>query len=300
MIRRQTQCADERQDRQYSELPGRVGRRFSMPGTPLAETLERVSVLEIGGTNLSARLGVPDEPGWVTTAELAADGGLLDELLDRVGRAYKTDDRAVMGTLFLRGYLWRILISAVAAFLIDRRLPGLGPENVALHFDENGRAAGLAFVERSFAALPADRDAVHSDARVFATEDALLAWLRDQLEGHLTNHISSLRSLRVRRGTRVLWGAAVDVCAEAFMFVGRELRREGEACSLGGRLLAGPSPLSGPTNYFVLEYDGRSELTRVRNTCCLYYKVGDGACFTCPRISNEERLRRLAEEHQEL
>jgi hypothetical protein len=244
---------------------------------------------------VSARLGVPDEPGWVTPADLVADGALLDDLLRRIGRAYGTDGRAVMGTLFLRGYLWRMLVLAVAAFLTDRRLPDIGVENVALCFDGDGYAAGLAFREGRFAVLPDDPDARHPDARVSLSEDALLVWLRGRLEGHLPGLISTLRSLRVRRGTRVLWGAAVDVCAEAFMFVGRDLGCEGEACEFAGRLLAGPSPLCGPTNYFVLEHDGKPEPTRVRNTCCLYYKIGDGACFTCPRTPNAERLQRMAQ-----
>lgn len=78
------------------------------------------------------------------------------------------------------------------------------------------------------------------------------------------------------------------------MFVGQRLGREVEALGFAEKLLAGPSPLSGPTNFFVLEQDGRPKTTRVRNTCCLYYKAGNGACFTCPRTTNEERIERLA------
>lgn len=260
---------------------------------PLATTLNRVAAVEI---DVSARLGIPDEPGWVAAADLVADGELLDNLLRRVGQEYGTDRRSVAGTFFLRNYLWRMLVPAVASFLIERRLPDLGVGNVALRFDGGGYAAGLAFLEGCFAALPGDPHAGHPDARVAPSEEALLAWLRDRLEGHLPNHISSLRSLRVRRGTRVLWGVAVDVCAETFLYAGQKLGCEGgEACEFAERLLGGPPPLCGPTNYFVLEHDRGSMLTRVRNSCCLYHRIGDGACFTCPRTSNEERLRRLAE-----
>jgi len=106
--------------------------------------------------------------------------------------------------------------------------------------------------------------------------------------------VPALRGLRVRRGTGVLWRTAADVCAEAFMFVGRELGREAEAIPLAGRLLSSPGPLSAPTNYYALERAGVRETTRVRNVCCLYYKAGKGACFTCPRTTHEERMRRLA------
>jgi len=63
-----------------------------------------------------------------------------------------------------------------------------------------------------------------------------------------------------------------------------------------GRLLGGPPPLSGETNYFLPEYGEESRLTRLRNSCCLYYRLGDGACFTCPRATDEERARRLSRE----
>ncbi len=263
---------------------------------PLAATIGRVSAVEIGDgeIDLSARLGVPDEPGWVTVADLAEDQELLGEVLSRIGREYGTTDLAYRGTTLLRDCLWRVLAPTVVALLTERRLPDLRVENVALRFDESGFAEGMAFVGSSFASLPHDRDAGHPDAVVLSSEDDLLAWLREALaETHLPALIPALRGLRVRRGTRVLWRAAVDVCAETFMFVGQELGCEAEACALAERLLAGPSPLSGPTGYFVLEHDGGSEMTRVRNTCCLYYKVGDSTCFTCPRTSNEERLRRL-------
>jgi hypothetical protein len=93
-----------------------------------------------------------------------------------------------------------------------------------------------------------------------------------------------------------MWGTAVDVICEAFMYVGGGLGRQQEALGYAESMLSGNSPLSGPTNYVTLEYDGGAKTTRVRNACCLYYKLGDGACFTCPRTSDEERIERLAEE----
>jgi hypothetical protein len=266
-------------------------------GAPLSATLGRLCASGIGGGDLARQPGVPDRPGWVTAAELASDRDLLDRLLGRVGRAYGTEDRAVTGTLFLRDYLWRILAPVVGALLIERRLPRLGSGDVALRFDAGGSAFGLAFVNAGFAALAADPDAGHPDASVLPSEGDLLAWLRDQLaDAHLPNLLEALRDLRIRRGMRALWGVSVDACADAFLYVGRDLGREDEARALAERLLAGPAPLSGPTNFFVLEHDGGSEPTRTRDVCCLYYKIGDRACFTCPRTTNEERLRLLAGE----
>jgi hypothetical protein len=277
----------------------RDGRACETTGVPFVATLERVAALETEGIRLSACLGVPDEPGWVTVADLATDRVLLAGIVGRIGRGYGTDDRAFAGTTLLRDCLWRVLAAAVAALLSERRLPDLHARNVGLRFGEDGLVADLAFARRRFFALPDDPEAGHPDAVVVPSDGALLAEIRAALsETYLPALIPALRGLRVRRGTRVLQCAAADVCAEAFMFVGRGLGREAEGCALAERLLAGPSPLSSPTNYYVLRYPGGSEMTRVRNTCCLYYKVGSGTCFTCPRTSNEERLLRLEKEQE--
>jgi ferric iron reductase protein FhuF len=262
---------------------------------PLAATLDRVSDAA-GGIDVSAHPGVPDEPGWVTVALLAADTDLLEELMSRIERGCGAENRAYSGTGLLRGYLWRALLPAVAALLAERRLPDLRAENVALRFGEGGFAEDLAFVGPRFAALPDDPEAAHPDAVVLPSEDDLLAWLGGALaQTHLPALVPVLRDLRVRRGTRVLWRAAADVCAEAFMYVGQGMGREERALLLGEKLLSGPA-LPGPANYYLLEHAGGSETTRVRNACCLYYKVAVAACFTCPRTTHEERLRRVAEE----
>lgn len=267
------------------------------PGTPLAETLSRVAVVEVGDgeIDLSARLGIPDEPGWVTVAGLAGDPDLLEDLVSRIGRGCGVENRAYSGTTLLRSYLWRALTPAVAALLTERRLPDLRAENVALRFGESGFAEDLAFLWPRFAALPDDPEAGHPDAVILPSEDDLLLWLGSALaQTHLLALIPALRGLRVRRGTRVLWRVAGDVCAEAFMYVGQGIGREEQALGFAEKLLSGPS-LPGPANYYLFEHAGGSEMTRVRNTCCLYYKLGDGACFTCPRTTHEERLQRMAE-----
>lgn len=275
-------------------MPDTQNRRA--PGAPLVDTLSRVAVVELGDSkiDLSARLGIPDEPGWVMVSELTSDGDLLDELLGRIGQKYETNNRSITGTFLLKDCLWRILTPAVAAFLLERRMPDLSAQNVALSFDEGGYASGLALREGRFAALPPDPVAGHPDAVVLSSEEELLAWWRDRLaEDHLPPLFDALRRSRSRRGRRALWGTAVDVICEAFMYVGGWFGRQQEALGYAESVLSRDSPLSGPSNYFTLEYDGNSEITRVRNTCCLYYRIGDGTCFTCPRTSNEERITRM-------
>lgn len=265
-----------------------ASQNLTLSDAPLSATLGRLSVAGGEGLKvpLSARSGVPDEPGWTLAADLFAAPDLLSEFMVRVGRGYGTDDPPVVGTMLLRSYLWRILAPAVAAFLTERRLPDLHAGNVAFRYDERG-VLDLAFAGSRLAALPDDLAAGHPDVVVVPTEDALLARMRDALaESHLSVLIPALRGLRVRRGTRTLWLVAVDVISEAFMLVGRELDREIESRAFAERLLDGPLPLSGPTNYFIPKHSEASEMTRTRNVCCLYYKLGNGACATCPRVAD--------------
>jgi ferric iron reductase FhuF-like transporter len=261
---------------------------------PIARTLDRVSAAGDGGMDLSSRTRVPDEPGWVRVDELAADRSLLADIMDRIGRAYGEDGRPFTGTSLLRGYLWRMLTPAVAAFLLERRLPDARAESVALRFGGGGSVENVAFAGKGFVLLPQDPDAAHPAATVLPSDGEVLFSLRDALaETHLAVLAPALRDLGVRRGSRALGQVFADSCAEAFMFVGRHLGREAEGVGLAGTLLAGPSPLSAPLNHRVLEYPGGTEATRVRNTCCLYYKTGNGVCFTCPRKTDEERVREL-------
>lgn len=263
---------------------------------PIARTLDRVStaVAGDGGMDLSSRTRVPDEPGWVRVDELATDESLLADIMDRIGLAYGEDVRPFTGTSLLRGYLWQMLRPAAGAFLLERRLPDLRAESVALRFDGGGSVEDVAFAGELFAVLPQHPDAAHPAATVSPSEKDILYAFRDALvETHLAVLAPVLRGLGVRRGSRALRQVFADSCAEAFMFVGRCLGREAEGVGFAETLLAGPSPLSAPVNYRVLEYPGGSEATRVRNTCCLYYKTGNGACFTCPRKTDEERVRDL-------
>ncbi|MEW6635974.1 MAG: IucA/IucC family C-terminal-domain containing protein [Actinomycetota bacterium] len=264
-------------------------------GAPLAATLGRLAARSgAGGLDLSARPDTTGGDGWVTPSDLASNAGLMEELLLRLGAGEEAGYRAYAGTSLFRYCLWRVLVPAVAAFLTERRVPDLRPESVALRFGEKGYPEDLAFLSPGFAALPDDPDAGHPDVRTVCSEEKMLAFVGDRLaEGHARALIPALRGLRVRRGARALWGAAVDVVAEAFMYVGRELGCQEEALGFAEQMLSGGSPLSGPANYYLLEHGGEAEMTRVRNTCCLYYKVADGPCFTCPRITHEERLRRM-------
>lgn len=284
--------------RQGRRDASRDGRGDPGSASPLAGTLERVCAIETDGypIKFSARLGLPDEPGWTTAAGLYRSPNLLGDVLARVERGHGSGDRAYAGTSVLRDCLWRLLTTAVAAFLTERRLPDLGAANVGLRFGGAGSTEGLAFVGPRFSCLPDDPEAGAPDAVVLGSGEDMIGEVRRALsETHVAALVPALRERGVRRGTRALRWAAADVCAEAFVFVGRGLGREAAGVEGAGRLLGGTTKISAPVNYRVLEYPGGSEATRVRNTCCLYYKTGNGVCFTCPRKTDEERVRQLTE-----
>ncbi len=258
-------------------------------GSPLAATLERVSEAgSWGEIRLFGYAGSPAGPGWSTAAELCSDAPVLDDLLRCFGREHGTEIPQVTGSLFLKGYLWRVLAPVVAAFLLERRVPDLGPGSVALRFDGRGFPADLA-VDGTFAALPDDPGAGHPSALVVASEEDLSRYLGERFAGaHLPGLLAALRP-RARRGLGALREMAVDAVADAFLIVGQGLGREEEAVGLAEGVLAGPSPLSGSTNYFVVERGGRRETGRVRNACCLYYRLERDACLTCPRDVRAEK-----------
>lgn len=266
-----------------------------MEGTPLAATLERVSGAGTwGDIRLFGHEESPAGPGWYTVAELYSDAPLLDDLLRRLGREYGTDIPQVTGSLFLKGYLWRVLAPVAAVFLLERRVPDLGPKGVALRFDGRGFPVDLA-VDGAFAVLPDDPGAWHPHALVVSSEEDLACYLAERFAGaHLPGLLAALRP-RTRRGSGALQQMAVDAVADALLIVGQGLGREGEAVGFAEEVLAGPSPLSGKTNYFVVERDGRRETSRVRNACCLYYRLGRDACLTCPRATQAEKTNEAPE-----
>lgn len=270
-------------------------RDWRMTGSPLAATLERVSGAgSWGDIRLFGHAGSPAGPGWSTAAQLCSDAPVLDDLLRRLGREYGTDIPQVTGSLFLKGYLWRVLATTVAAFLLERRVPDLGAGSVGLRFDGRGFPTDLA-VNGTFAALPNDPDARHPRVLVVPSEEDLSRYLAERFAGsHLPGLLAALRP-RTRRGSSALRQMAVDAVADAFLIVGQGLGREGEAVGFAEEVLAGPSPLSGKTNYFVVERDGRRETSRVRNACCLYYRLGRDACLTCPRVTRAQRTSEASE-----
>lgn len=259
---------------------------------PLAATLARVSALD---EYLSLELGTGEGDGWIAATEL---GAALPTILRRVGKDAGTDDRRIQAALFVWSYAWNVAAPPIACYLVERRVPDVGPGNVAIRIDGRGGVRARALRSARFAGL-ADGPASGRGALLLAGDPELLVWLRERLEGHLALTVAAVRACSPL-GRRAPWALAADACADAFLRVGKKLGRVQSACAEAEAFLAAPeagSRLRSRASFVTLEHAGRRETFLLRSSCCLYYKVPQGEyCVTCPLPSEPERERRLRAE----
>jgi ferric iron reductase protein FhuF len=258
-----------------------------VPDSPLTATLARVSSLD---ELLAARVGPPPGKDWIEATEL---GARLPEILMRIGRHWKTDDRRVQAAFFIHDHCSRIAAPAIACYLAERRVPDVSPGNVAVRFDREGAAAAPSFRSPRFAGLRDDPEA----RPACADDETLREWLRERLEHHLTCVVSALRTYSPL-GQRAQWAVAADACALAFLWAGQKLGDQNSARAEAETLLAAPgSPLRSRGIFVEVEHLGRCEIFLRRGSCCLAYRLPEVAtyCPTCPLIPMEETERRLRE-----
>lgn len=183
-------------------------------------------------------------------------------------------------------------------FLVDRRVPSLAADALAFRTDAvYTYPDAIAVLGGAFWCLPDDEAAGHPDATVLADEEELGAVLRAQVRAHADAFLATYRpSARLPRSA--LWGAYYDALDAGFA-PDRPRAPVPEATRAARLALPGPTPefAQGSSFYLAVDEAGGEHLTRRRVGCCYYFKVGDdGACTTCPRTSDEERLARLAAE----
>ncbi|MEU9131109.1 (2Fe-2S)-binding protein [Kitasatospora sp. NPDC048540] len=121
------------------------------------------------------------------------------------------------------------------------------------------------------------------------------AELRTAVAEHLGPVLAAFQPY-VRRGPRALWGMAADDLVSGIWYLGRLLGEEDRAVEAAEAVLPGGTPpFPGAAAFRRLTGTaGRTHWTRTRAGCCLYYAIRpDDACVTCPRTTDEERVRRL-------
>lgn len=268
-------------------------RRAPIAARPaLAETLHR---LRERTPYLGVRLGQPEGPGWLRATDLTADDSPhLPRLMAGIGAAHGTARRDVPASFFFHGYSWLLAAVGVGAYLTDRRVPWLAPAAVMVRFGDEGHAAELALLADRFTVLPTDPAAGHPAATVVADEDGLRDAMRAEIEAHLAPLVDAVRA-QAPLGRRALWLAAADNCAWSVVH-----HAAGDADGAGCRAevaaltQAARSPLRGRTRVLEVAWNERRERFVARGSCCLSYKLAEGAhCANCPLLPPEEQERRL-------
>ncbi|MFJ9839564.1 (2Fe-2S)-binding protein [Kitasatospora sp. NPDC101155] len=286
-----------------------------VPGTPLPVLAQARPSALVGDYErlrelcpvLELRLLDPVEPdpsaadGWYSGAQLATDERALAAVLagaeDRIAAEHGRAPRPhVTASRLLHHYVWSACLLIAGPWHLARRVPAVDPADLWLHAP-TGR---LALRPGGHAALAGD---LHGD---LPGDDELRAELRAAVVAHLEPVLAAF-ARPTRRRDRALWGMVTDDLASAVWYLGRMLGArdatvgdatvEDDAVAAAGALLPGGTlPLPGAADFRRLRTpDGREHHTRTRLGCCLYYAVKPEAvaCLTCPRTSDEERLRRL-------
>jgi len=239
-------------------------------------------------------------PGWVRCADVLADPGALPAWLDAVTAGVRAtnggwEPPSVTPASYLMG--WYLGIPAYAgglAFGAARRVPDLDPASLAVRLHPGGWPQGLALLGDGFACLPDDPSAGHPAVTVVDGEAALAAVLRDRVAEHAAAfHAAYVPDVKI--GSLQRWGMLTDLLDTALWASGRDSGAEEQGVADARLVLDGTyPPFTGPSRtYRLVDGAGRGMWARRRESCCFLFRVpGTRACFTCPRVSDAERVQR--------
>ncbi|MEL6407949.1 MAG: (2Fe-2S)-binding protein [Chloroflexota bacterium] len=272
--------------------------------TPLLDTLERVEAW----TEQPVSIGAADSPDWFSAMDLMpADSERLAQSLAKQAIHHPQMEARTRASYFIGEYSWYLPIVAIGAYLSERRVPNISPDNVLLRYNtytwhhegESGEAERIEvrLLHGHFACLPDDPDADHPLALVMSDEAGLLGWLRSTLEAHLTPIVERLFE-QTRLSRHAQWCLVADSCAAQFLHLGKQMADESRGKSQGLAFIkAEQSPMNNPkTSYVSLQYLDHIETFRARGGCCRYYTVsetGKDYCTTCVLRKPEDRDARL-------
>lgn len=264
---------------------------------PLEESFARLATLH--ADRRSWLLTEKDsQPDWLSAADLAAESSHLGSVLTRVASYYKATGSQPPVMLWFGHIAYTLEVVIFACFLIERRVPDLSPSNIHIRFDENGFVENIAWMGRSFAALPDDDGASHSDCIILPTRDALHEYMHRRLFELFTSLINSV-SAYSKIGKPGLWEIAADYSAFAFATLGELMGDESIGVEESRLFSRVNSKLSVKRGFIPVEHIGTTHYLLDRTSCCLYYKVeGGGYCSSCPHRPLDERIE-LVKKHME-
>ena len=249
----------------------------------IAVSLERANI-RFGP--LGARFGNPPD-GWQRASDIVSNPDAVLGLLDEVEIVYAIgpSDRQISASFLVQGYFWYPMVGAFACYLLDRRVPDLSAENLAM--DLRG---GVVFTSPRCFALPDDTDADHPDVTVVADRAALRACLVRQLqEKHATPLFATLRSI-APYGINGMRTNYVDRLVSAVLWLCEQLGDWNLAREEVPAFVALVDSKS-RAGIIEIEHEGRTGVFLKRSGCCLNYRLpGRELCDTCSLRPMDERV----------
>jgi hypothetical protein len=249
--------------------------------------------LAAASAEIPLTMGPPTGDGWLTGRELSESPAAFDRLVEheraRIREEYGGEPRPYVAAAWaLHHYGWSAALAVAGPYLAAGVVPHIGLADLAVR---PCRLAGLEL-------------AVHPTGltcRNGVGSGALRAELRRAVALLLAPVYESPAARAARRAPAALWRAAADALTGALCYVGGLLGDERAAAGEALRILGdGTHPIPPYTGGAIFREfqlpDGTRQLTRERNDCCFLYTIAPGApCLSCPRLSNDARLRRLSE-----
>ena len=241
----------------------------------------------------------PGDAGWTGARDLfQGDDARLASLVGAYGlRAWESSNRHVAGSAFLVAYLSRVVFPLVGQYVLAGRVPNISLDNLSFHW--NGPAIDATGLNRlTFAVLPDDPMASHSDAIIVADADALYLRLKDWLfEENLQTVITCLQREAGASG-KVSWNAVAAAFSQALNRLYAVAGKSGQVVEAAHVFLGDPSsPIYGQLTMEEFEHLGRKGFYSRRRGCCLWWRSprSNDYCSNCILLPHEQQDERFRE-----
>ena len=200
-----------------------------------------------------------------------------------------------MAASFALRFAWSSWV-AIFPYVVDRRVPEIGLQNISLKFGENTLHERTALYVPRGAVLSNDDGALHRLVACAPDEPALLRRLRIELVEQTRPMVDALYEWSgfSKKGA---WGQITSAWTSHFVNAYDRLGSQANALPVlqaffeGDDEIARTQPRVSP-----LSLGDQTHLYQRRASCCRYYLLPQGSlCASCPLVSDEERLVRNRE-----
>jgi ferric iron reductase protein FhuF len=248
---------------------------------------------------------IDDWQGWTRASAYACDDfAAFQPQLDEAMRG-PVPDKRLHGYGLFGHYAWLMVISALACYLLDRRVPDLSPDDIAFRrvkHDGGEDLTQLRYLCPRFFCLPSDSAAAHPDAVIVANEAVLRDKFHQQIETYLP---PVMQVIQANTGyiQKAMWAQVSDWvilavmeytklagrCEQMHTLVQQFAKRDGSPLKMRNGVIAlhfnDPNTDQACTEYML-----------DRATCCQWYRFPESQgerCSTCPSLLRTDRMKRM-------